>query len=74
METIRILHPLLVMDQAKGVMKSSPHTDGLIHGINNASIAAEMKIEIMQWAVAKCPKMCITAHEIQIPSLLGFWQ
>ena len=27
-------------------------------------------MEIMQWAVAKCPKVCISAHRIQIPSLL----
>ena len=31
---------------------------------------AETKIKIMQCAVAKCPKVCISAHRIQIPSLL----
>ena len=58
----------------KGVRKSGPHIDyeenSLIHHINNASISAETKKEIMQWAVAKCPKVCISAHGIQIPSLL----
>ena len=38
--------------------------------LKNASILAETKIKIMQHAVAKCPKVCISAHEIQIPSLL----
>ena len=34
------------------------------------SILAETKMEIMQCAVAKCPKVSISAHGIQIPSLL----
>ena len=38
--------------------------------LRNASILAETKMEIMQGAVAKCPKVCISAHGIQIPSLL----
>ena len=43
------------MDQTKGEEKSGPYTDyegynekGLIHQINNASILAELKMEIMQ--------------------------
>ena len=62
------------MDQAKEVTKSGSHTDfeenSLVHLINNASIVAEMKIEIMQGAVAKCPKQCISTHGIKILSLL----
>ena len=61
------------MDQTKEETKSDPHTDeknSLIGQINNASILAEMKIEIMQGAVAKCLKVCISTHAIQIPSLL----
>ena len=62
------------MNQTKGELKSSPHTgyeeNNLICQINNASILAETKIEIMQGAVAKCPKVCVSAHGIQIPSLL----
>ena len=42
----------------------------LICQLNNASILAETKIEIMQHAVAKCPKVCISAYGIQMPSLL----
>ena len=38
--------------------------------LRNASILAETKMEIMQHAVAKCPKVSISAHGIQIPSLL----
>ena len=38
--------------------------------LRNISISAETKMEIMQCAVAKCPKVCISAHGIQIPSLL----
>ena len=62
------------MDQTKGEKKSGPHTDdeekALISQLNNASILAETEIEIMQCVVAKCPKVCISAHGIQIPSLL----
>ena len=62
------------MDQPKGEKESSPHPDNgekdLIFQLKNASILAETKIEIMQCAVAKCPKVCISAHGIQIPSLL----
>ena len=38
--------------------------------IHNASISAKTKLEIMQYAVARSPKVCISAHRIQIPSLL----
>ena len=38
--------------------------------LRNSSISAETKMEIMQHAVAKCSKVCISAHGIQIPSLL----
>ena len=62
------------MDQPKGEIESCPHPDNekkaLILHVKNASILAETKIEIMQWIVAKCPKMCISAHGIQTPSLL----
>ena len=62
------------MDQTKGERKSGPHTDDeekdLIFQLDNASISVETKCEILQCAVAKCPKVCISAHGIQIPSLL----
>ena len=38
--------------------------------LRNTSILAKTKMEIMQCAVAKCPKVCISAYGIQIPSLL----
>ena len=52
---------------------SGPHEyeeNSLIIQLGNTSILAETKMEIMQHAVAKCPKVCISAHGIQIPSLL----
>ena len=62
------------MDQPKGENVSGPHHDHeekcLMIQLRNASILAETKMEIMQCAVAKCPKVCISAHGIQIPSLL----
>ena len=42
----------------------------LITQLRNTAILAETKMEIMQHAVVKCPKVCISAHRIQIPSLL----
>ena len=42
----------------------------LMTQLKNTAISAETKMEIMQRAVAKCPKVCISAHRIQIPSLL----
>ena len=57
-----------------GVSDHGPHdTDyekELIWLIHTASILAVMKLEIMQHAVARSPKVCISAHGIQIPSLL----
>ena len=52
---------------------SGPHEyeeNSLIVQLRNTSILAETKMEIMQHAVAKCPKVCISTHRIQIPSLL----
>ena len=62
------LRPPLVTDQLKGEIDGEEKD--LILQLKNASILAETKIEIMQCAVAKCPKVCISAHGIQIPSLL----
>ena len=61
------------MDQSKGEIVSGPHKyeeECLKIQLRNTSISAETKMEIMQRAVAKCPKVCISAHGIQIPSLL----
>ena len=65
-------------DQAAGGNDHGPHdlnyeTD-LIRFIHSASILAETKLEIMQRAVARSPKVCINAHGIQIPSFVGFGQ
>ena len=57
-----------------GVSDNGPHKatyeEELIQSIHNASISAITKLEIMQHAVARSPKVCISAHGIQIPSLL----
>ena len=54
--------------------KSGPHKysyeEDLIQLIHNVSILAATKLEIMQHAVAKSPKVSISSYEIQIPSLL----
>ena len=42
----------------------------MIQSIHSTSILAVTKLEIMQCAVARSPKVCISAHGIQIPSLL----
>ena len=61
------------MDQAMGAKWSCPHNnyeEELIMSIHNASNMAATKLEIMQHAVAKCPKVSISAHGILIQSLL----
>ena len=64
----------MVTNQPKGESESGPdptnEEKSLISQLKNASIFAETKIEIMQCTVAKCPKVSISAHGIQIPSLL----
>ena len=57
------------MDQTWGEKKSGPYThtrhdkniEALICQLKNASILAETKIEIMQWAVAKTPKCALVS-------------
>ena len=60
--------------QAVGVNDHSPHNTDyeteLIRSIHSSSILAGTKLEIMQCAVARSPKVCISAHGIQIPPLL----
>ena len=57
-----------------GAKENGPHEstyeEELIWLIHNASILTVTKLEIMQCAVAKSPKVCISARGIQIPSLL----
>ena len=57
-----------------GANESGPHKftyeEELIQSIHNVAILATTKLEIMQCAVAKSPKVSISAHGIQIPSLL----
>ena len=61
-------------DQAAVVNKSGPHKysyeEDLIWLIHSASILAATKLEIMQCAVAKIPKVSINVYGIQTPSSL----
>ena len=61
-------------EQGAGVSDHGPHElnyeQELIQLIHSASILAVTELEIMQCAVARSPKACISAHGIQIPSLL----
>ena len=61
-------------DLAVGVNESGLHKftyeEELIQSICNASILATSKLEIMQCAVAKSPKVSISPHGIQIAFLL----
>ena len=53
-------------DQAVGVKENGSHEptyeEELIQLIHSTSILAVTKLEIMQCAVAKSPKVCINAH------------
>ena len=64
----------MVTDQTKGEKKSGPQTDheekDSIYQLNNASILAQTKIEIMQCAVANAPRCALVPMEYQILSLL----
>ena len=62
----------LAKDQTVGVNgpHESTYEEELIQSIHNTSISAMTKLEIMQCTVAMSPKVCISAHGIQIPSLL----
>ena len=52
------------------VLMKLNYEEELIQSIHSASISAVTKLEIKQHAVARSPKVCISAHGIQIPSLL----
>ena len=60
--------------QDKGGTNSVPKDTDIIgnvlRSISSQGISAQDKIEIMQQAVAKCPKVSISSMGVQIPSLL----
>ena len=64
----------LSKDQVKGGINSGPKVtdpmENILRSISSHVILAQDKIEIMQQAVAKCPKSSISSMGIQIPSLL----
>ena len=74
-----MLLPLVVetplsQDQVKGGTNSGPLVidtmENVLRSISSHAISTQDKIEIMQQAVAKCPKMSISSKGVQIPSLL----
>ena len=60
--------------QKRKTNENGPHIftyeEELIQSVHNASISAMTKLEITQRAVAKSPKVSISVHGIQTPSLL----
>ena len=66
------------MDQVEGEIMSGPNNstnyetnnNNLMQHITNTLILAQTKIEAMQQAVAKHPRVSISVHGIPIPSLL----
>ena len=61
-------------DQVKGGTNSGPKVmdtmENVLRPISSLVILAQDKIEIMQQAVAKCPKISTSSKGVQIPSLL----
>ena len=66
------------MYQDKGAAKNGPKDitklDNVLRSLSSHGILAQTKINIMQQAAAKCPKVNITTKGVQIPSLLDSWQ
>ena len=60
--------------QGRGGTNSGPkdtdYVENVLRSISSQGISAQDKIEIMQQAVAKCPKISISSMGVQIPSLL----
>ena len=65
---------IYIYEVISGANESGPHKftyeEELIWSIHNTAILATTKLEIMQCAVAKSPKVSFNANGIQIPSLL----
>ena len=61
-------------DQGRGGTNSGPKDvdimGNVLRSISSQGILAQEKIEIMQQAIAKCPKISISSMGAQVPSLL----
>ena len=61
-------------DQGRGGTNSGPQdksfTVNVLRSISSQEISTKDKVQIMQQAVAKCPKISIASMGVQIPSLL----
>ena len=64
----------LSMDQGRGAAKSGPKytskINNVLRSLSSQGILAQTKINIMQQAVAKCPKVSISCKMVQMLSLL----
>ena len=50
--------------------KNTTDMEDILRSISSHGISAQDKINIMQQAVARCPKDTISSKEVKIPSLL----
>ena len=61
-------------DKGRGAANSGPKNmtelDNVLRSISSQGILAQDKIDIMQQAIAKCPKVSISCKGVQISSLL----
>ena len=63
------------MDHSGGVSKSGPNKTlnfemEPIWSISSQAILAQTKMDIIQCVVVRCPKVCISCENVQIPFLL----
>ena len=62
------------MDEGKGGSNSGPQDEDfmvcIMMSISSQGISAKDKMEIMQQAVARCPKISVASRGVQIPSLM----
>ena len=62
------------MDQSRGTANSGPKSvtdlSNALQSISSQGISTQTKIDIMQQAVTKCPKVSISSKGVQISSLL----
>ena len=63
----------LSRDQGRGAANHSPkniNENDILRSISSQGISAQMKIDIIKEAVARCPKVSIPSKGVQLPSLL----
>ena len=61
-------------DQNDNSMKKKKGIVGLMEKISSQQVSAQVKIEVMQRAMATCPRINMECGRKMIPSLLDYWQ